>query len=134
MLPIFFWICEAGTGLVPMHMLAMTYDHDCTGGCPAGPSEQSAPQGSFATSRDGDSVTFTWSKPEVAADAPKVIGYYMAAMEQPAASIQRVTFAKASCCSTFDCAPYVSSTCLKVNEVVRCMLSSPAFVHFAQSF
>jgi hypothetical protein len=55
------------------------------GGCPASPDQLSAPTGSFAAKKDGATVTFSWTKPEAAADASEVVGYYMAAMEQPAA-------------------------------------------------
>ena len=57
---------------------------DCAGGCPASPDQLSAPSGSFAAKKDGATVTFSWNKPEAAADASEVVGYYMAAME-PAA-------------------------------------------------
>jgi hypothetical protein len=69
---------------------------NCAGGCPGSPDQLSAPSGSFAAKKDGATVTFSWEKPEAAADASAVAGYYMAAMEQPAADtpLQRVSSAR----------------------------------------
>ena len=75
---------------------------ECAGGCPAGPNDLGAPQGFFAAKREVDVVTFSWSKPEVAADASALVGYYMAAMEQSATTepvtTERVSSAHSDWC------------------------------------
>jgi hypothetical protein len=48
-------------------------------------------------------VSFSWSKPAVAADASALVGYYMAAMEQPASTEQPAPTERVSLAKTHQC-------------------------------